>query len=261
LKGARDQALLALLYVFLQAPVLPTAVYHDDTYNSRLYLKSAPLVATPPAGTIADPRVLEWGRDWGRQLHIHPPLLSIVYFSWIRVFGDGETSLHLPTAMAGLAALLLWHRVALRVVDRETALWAGVLFCLSPPALYYSSRAIHASFESLAFAASVLALARHLEAPGPRRLAVLLGCNVLGALTAYHYLVLLALQAALAWRLRSRLGGSWRLVALPACGTVAIAAALLAGAGRFGYRYDHWWQTRPSQIPRFFAAIPVEVAR
>jgi mannosyltransferase len=86
-----------------------------------------------------------WGPDAGTLKEIvfnpHGALYLLLLDGWIRVFGTGEAPVRMLSALLGALALVLFHRVSLRLVARPVALTALALLALSPLHLWYSQEA------------------------------------------------------------------------------------------------------------------------
>ena len=67
----------------------------------------------------------------------------------ISALGDSERSFRLFPLLAGLASLVLFWRLALRFLDRRSALLALALFAILEPFVYYSSETKQYSFDVL----------------------------------------------------------------------------------------------------------------
>jgi 4-amino-4-deoxy-L-arabinose transferase-like glycosyltransferase len=71
----------------------------------------------------------------------NPPLHYILLFGWIRVFGNSEFSVRLPSALCALASLVLTYRIALRMFDKRVATLAVLVTSLSAYQLYFAQEA------------------------------------------------------------------------------------------------------------------------
>ncbi len=72
---------------------------------------------------------------------VHPPLYYLLLHFWIRVFGDSEFLVRLPSVVFGWLSVLLVHRVGRKLFDGRVALAAALLVALSPFAIHYSQEA------------------------------------------------------------------------------------------------------------------------
>jgi 4-amino-4-deoxy-L-arabinose transferase-like glycosyltransferase len=69
------------------------------------------------------------------------PFYQITMFFWVRIFGDSEISIRLPSLICGLSSIFLTYRIALESIGRRVALLAGILLALSPVHLWYCREA------------------------------------------------------------------------------------------------------------------------
>ncbi len=141
--------------------------------------------------------------------HTHPPGYGLFLFGWVRLAGDSELALRLPSAISGVAAVLLFHRFACRQWPRETARNGTILMALTFPGLYYSHEARPYTFLLLVSVASTgiwldLVSTLHRSQPIPRRQLAGYGLVCLLAIyTHYFGLALVAFQGmALIWLAR-----------------------------------------------------------
>src|SRR5262245_23771639 len=72
---------------------------------------------------------------------IHPPLYSVFMFAWVRLFGDAEWSIRLPSLICGLLSLPLSYAIADRCIGRRTAVLSTFLLAASPVHIWYSHEA------------------------------------------------------------------------------------------------------------------------
>jgi 4-amino-4-deoxy-L-arabinose transferase-like glycosyltransferase len=68
----------------------------------------------------------------------YPPLHNLVLFAVIKVFGDSEWTLRLPSALFGIANIGLLYWLATMTVGRAAGLIGAVLLAVAPFHLYYS---------------------------------------------------------------------------------------------------------------------------
>jgi uncharacterized membrane protein len=61
----------------------------------------------------------------------HAPLYFVFLHYWVRLFGDSEFSLRLPSVLFGAAAVYLLYRIGLLLFDRRIALLAAFLLSIS----------------------------------------------------------------------------------------------------------------------------------
>ncbi|MGW7102230.1 glycosyltransferase family 39 protein [Streptomyces sp. NPDC054838] len=96
-------------------------------------------------------------------------LYYLVLHFWMTAFGDSETMLRMPSALAMAAAAAFVVLTARRLFDRRTAVFAGLLFALLPSVSRYGQEARSYAFVLLAVTAATWLLMRALDRPTPRR--------------------------------------------------------------------------------------------
>ncbi len=122
----------------------------------------------------------------------HPPLYFLLMSGWAK-FGSAEFWLRLPSALAGIASILLIFRLGRRLGGERAGLGAALFLALSPYAVRYSQEARSYALLFLLCLAALDALLDVRDFPDSRawiRLGVLAGAIVLT-----HYLGLLFLVA------------------------------------------------------------------
>lgn len=72
---------------------------------------------------------------------VHPPLYLLIVHLFISLFGDGETVLRLPSALADMGSLFLLFLIAGRYAGNRVAILAAALFACAPLALHYAQEA------------------------------------------------------------------------------------------------------------------------
>jgi O-antigen/teichoic acid export membrane protein len=84
---------------------------------------------------------------YGSMLHqlettdVHPPLHHTVLWLTVRLFGDGETAVRLPSLIAGTLLIPLLYRVGSEIWDRRAGLAAATLGAVAPFPVWYSQEA------------------------------------------------------------------------------------------------------------------------
>jgi hypothetical protein len=205
----------ALLFVTLSvAHALVWEHQHDEGISFDVaiaHMELTPGQEPVPITTLYDvldggpehgPRqVLDALRDPGRMNH--PPLFYLGLNGWARLVGTHRLALRLPQILLGLVSLLALGRLASRVAGgRGAGEWAMLLLAVSP---WFSALTVFLRPYALPFCAglcatlAVLALADG-RSRGRARVAFVL-CSLVGLLSVYHYLFVLAAHGAwLAWR-------------------------------------------------------------
>ena len=92
---------------------------------------------------------------WQLVRETHPPLYYAGLHYWIRLFGDGETAVRIPSVIISIINLGLLYILARRLGGRNVAVVAVTLLALSPIDVWYSREArmyIFVTFVSLLMA-------------------------------------------------------------------------------------------------------------
>jgi hypothetical protein len=85
--------------------------------------------------------------SYGGMLHqlattdVHPPLHHTVLWLTVRVLGDGELAVRLPSLIAGTLLIPLLYRVGCELYDRRAGLAAAALGAVAPFPVWYSQEA------------------------------------------------------------------------------------------------------------------------
>lgn len=162
-------ALLIVLAVVLRLPNLGESVWYDEVWYA----------ARGASYSLAD--------LWDHFLTEPPaPLYGIVMFFWVRVFGDGELAVRVPSLVLGLASIGLTYRIAGAYGSPWVAVLAAAFLCVSPVHVWYSQEATPYAMTLFFLLASVLAWFRLRE--DPARLAsyaVYGGCLLVTVFTHY----------------------------------------------------------------------------
>src|SRR5687767_2013455 len=153
-----------------------------------------------------------------------PPLHYVILHGWVRVFGDSEASMRVPSALAGTAAVWAVYRLASQLFGGSVGLVAALLMAVSRAQIVYSQEARAYSLLVLLAVLSCDAFVRLIRQPTRRRELVYV---VVSALLLYSHLygvfALAAQHLAYVVLLVSR-----RPVALPPRRWVTLNVAVLA---------------------------------
>jgi 4-amino-4-deoxy-L-arabinose transferase-like glycosyltransferase len=84
-----------------------------------------------------------------------PPLYNLFLFATIKLFGDSEWSLRLPSAIFGVSNIVVLYWLSTMTVGRTAGLVGAILLALSPFHLWYSQEA--RAYSLLALAATLYA--------------------------------------------------------------------------------------------------------
>ncbi|MEM8702414.1 MAG: glycosyltransferase family 39 protein [Pseudomonadota bacterium] len=114
----------------------------------------------------------------------YPPLHNIILWLTIPVIGDSETALRLPSAVLGVAAVLLTYLVGKELAGRVPGLTAAALLALSPFHIWYSTEARMYALQAAFGVVYLLATLKVLKAPSALWLTLL---AVSGALFLYSH--------------------------------------------------------------------------
>jgi uncharacterized membrane protein len=98
----------------------------------------------------------------------NPPLYWVILHYWVRLFGNTEGSLRAPSAIFGVAAVLIMFLLGRRLLDSRTALLGTFLCAFSQFHIFYSQEARPYSLLLLLSITSYLFFVRLIK-PGHRR--------------------------------------------------------------------------------------------
>jgi mannosyltransferase len=99
----------------------------------------------------------------------YPPLHNLALFAAIKLFGDSEWSLRLPSATFGVANIVALYWLGTMTVGRTAGLIGAVLLALSPFHLWYSQEARMYSLLALAATLYAATCFHYLRAPALSR--------------------------------------------------------------------------------------------
>jgi hypothetical protein len=179
------------------------------------------------------PRI-DWRGDSSGKVEMELPLLPWLAAVSRRTLGSDERVMRILSLGASLAALLLFARLARRVLPPAPAAFATACFALSPLAVYLATRMQPEAWMSLLVLVAAGALWRWYEEPATGRL--------LGAAGALAAAILIKepaafLGLAFAWLVWRRLGWralrDWRVY-------LAAAIALAPAVAWYSWAYHFW---------------------
>ncbi|MFO0856035.1 MAG: glycosyltransferase family 39 protein [Phycisphaerales bacterium] len=115
-------ALLAVVWLALRLPLLFRSIWFDEAFRTFVVLNPASI------------------RDL--LLHdVHNPLYNAFMYGWIRVFGDSEPSIRVPTLLAGAGVIgIVWVWCKSHWGERA-AWWSAAWLVVNPVHVYYSCEA------------------------------------------------------------------------------------------------------------------------
>jgi mannosyltransferase len=222
--AARDAGVLLLLALLVTLVHLGSKSLVYDESGSAAYARLGPLALLK---TIV--------RD--------DPNMSLYYVllnCWVRIFGESDAALRVPSALCGALAVPAIYLLGRRLFGRTAGLIAGVLLALNPFMVRYAQTARAYALLVLLVTLSSYFFVRVIESPSERNrigyaissmLAVLAHFFAAYVLAA-HFLTLVALKR------RSALTREWLSVAATivlSCALVALFAAFSRGARRIGW--------------------------
>ena len=119
----------------------------------------------------------------------HPPLHHVLLWLDVRLIGDGELAVRLPSIVMGTLLVPLVYAVGRELYDRRTALIAAGLCSVAPLAVWYSQEArMYSQFMLLAMV-GVWVQARLLDGAGARWWVVFTAANTALACTQWFSLL------------------------------------------------------------------------
>jgi 4-amino-4-deoxy-L-arabinose transferase-like glycosyltransferase len=186
-----------------------------------------------------------------------PPLWYLIGWVDVRLFGDGEFALRLPSALAGIATVPVAWAVGLELSSRRAALIAAALVAVSPVFVWYSQEARVYSLFVFTSALATLCFLRALAVPSRARMSVFAASAVLALVTHYFSVFLLAPMAL--WLLRPR---EQRRTAAAAAAAIALAGLalvpLIVAQGGHGTQWIGRWAlaSRLEAIPQYYLTGP-----
>jgi len=248
-------SILLFSYLALTVPLMNKAFWHDEIYNTSLYLSSFPIIQPKSQG-------FNWSTDCQRQIPLHPPGLSILYYIWIRCFGDSEMSLHIPVAIAGFCGIVLLYFLGSIIFDNDVGFISAIALTICSSHIIYSVQTVHAIFEMLLFLTSALCLTCLMVNKSVKLFRWLSILNVLGACVFYYYSLYLIIQTAILWFLRRDLKIKSTYFIL-----VLILFILFIGFIKFSYdmkkysEFQNWPKNDPSRSMENIVYLPYEFTR
>ena len=124
-EGLRTKWLLGLLVVVglaLRVPLLFRGIWFDEAFRTFIVLNPESI------------------RDL--LLHdVHNPLYNAFMYGWIRVFGDSEPSIRVPTLLAGAGVVWIVWRWCREHWGERAAWWSAAWLVVNPVHVYYSCEA------------------------------------------------------------------------------------------------------------------------
>jgi mannosyltransferase len=182
-----------------------------------------------------------------------PPLWYLIAWLDVRLFGDGEIALRLPSALAGIALVAVAWGSGSELGGRRCALAAATLVAVNPLFVWYSQEARTYELFALTSSLALLCCLRARRRPTAARMGAFALTGALALLT--HYFSAFLLSAMLLWLLSDRAA---RRAALAAAVLIAaVGAALLPlviAQGGHGTQWIERWalSSRLEAIPQYY---------
>jgi hypothetical protein len=182
-----------------------------------------------------------------------PPLWYVLEWVDYRVFGSGEISLRLLSALAGIAAVPVAWGIGRELAGRAAAIACALLVAVNPLFFWYSQEARVYGLFALTAATAMLCFLRALDRPSGRRMAAF---GLTGALAlATHYFAIFLLAPMALWLLYEHRTRRACLPALAAIGAVGVALLpLISAQGGHGTQWIGRWalSSRLQAVPQYY---------
>lgn len=241
---------VALIFILLFVQLVSTVLYLDDFYFTSKYLADLPVA--PKSNPLHE---MTWGSDWKRQLLIHPPLLTIFYWVWVRIIGSSETLIHIPSAFATLIACYYWWKITLTIRPawkEHWGLWI-MLWCSSFPILINACQAIYAPFECAYLGFAIYRL-HSTHTPIYQRLFI----NIIGVGLFYLYLFYWLIDLLYQYRSHPRIDRILNFM-LFLCVSATCLFWYIRNALSHLYAWDHWISPTFQSLLTIFTSLPYVV--
>jgi len=154
-----------------------------------------------------------WGplshpRHWNNGMALFHTVLHV----WVRLVGDSDAVLRVPSALFGIAGAVLLIWFVQRISGWRTALAAGLMLALAWRHVFYSQEVrSYALFISLVILTTLL-LVRLLERPSPRRLIAYGVALVALSYSHYQWVFVLVFHNLTVLLSRRRVGWGWAVL-------------------------------------------------
>ena len=172
------------------------------------------------------------------------PLYNLLLHFWIKIFGPSETSVRLPSAIAGLLSIPVIYAVGWRTLGRRVGLFAAGLLAISPYHVWYSQEA---KMYSIAVLLTLLSTACFIEALRRNERRWWVGYVIVTTLGFYFHVttvLIFVTQSAyflLTWRRWPDRHRAWLL----SVGVLTLPYVPIAlWAGRVALGAAHTWQSK-----------------
>ncbi len=162
--------------ILLRLPNLTKSLWFDELWATR----------------IKNENILWLGNN--AFFDIHPPFYQTFIFFWIRLFGDSEISVRMPSLISGILSIFLVYTLSSTLAGKRTALIATFLLCLSPVHIWYSQEARSYSLTLCLLLVSILSYYK-LKEHGTKSIWYVIYCVSLCVAVLSHYFVIVYLMS------------------------------------------------------------------
>ena len=118
-----DIRIIMLIALIIRIPFLFNSFWYDETFTSA--------IATLEFNELHHVIITD----------VHPPLHYLISWLVVRVFGNSDVLLRLPSLLFGLLSLVVLYRIAIITSDKRTAQLTVLIMALIPAHVYYSTEA------------------------------------------------------------------------------------------------------------------------
>jgi 4-amino-4-deoxy-L-arabinose transferase-like glycosyltransferase len=180
-----------------------------------------------------------------------PPLWYLLAWLDVRLFGDGELALRLPSALAGIATVGVAWAIGGELAGERCALACAALVAVNPLFVWYSQEARVYALFALTSAVAMLCCLRAWREPSRGRMAAFALSGSVALLT--HYFAAFLLLGMAAWLLRARRRAALGAVAVLALVGLALLPLIIAQGGHGTQWIGRWaLSSRLQAIPQYY---------
>jgi len=127
----------------------------------------------------------------GAHVETNPPTYYLLMHAWMRLFGNSELGVRLPSVLLSVATVVIVYTLARMLFDRGTALLAGLLAVLEPATVHFAREARQYALLALMDGLVLLALAGYARDAAARGLrpwlwAALFVFAAIGAISVHY---------------------------------------------------------------------------
>lgn len=186
----------------------------------------------------------------------------VFIYGWIRVFGDSEISMRMPSVLAGALAAVVTAAIGRKLFNQPVGLLAGLLVAVMPSVARYGQEARPYAMVTAAMAVATLLVVRAVERPSWKRwLAYSVSVAAVGLLHMVALLGALAhfVYVATAWR-RTGDGRQVRWLLAVVGGTLPALPLVWLGlqqSGQVEWIPEATWDSTINEIARVAGSVPV----